>query len=421
MQRILFYFLIAYCFLFFLIAREIGGIPVGIIIDLLFAVLLIATIFSSGISDWRGLNVDIFYLLLLWLVISLLQGMNPGSSLMGWINEIRSTAVYPFIAVMLGLMIFRTPKQLDIFLIIIISLSTLASLNGLKQLYFGLTAAEQSFVRDNAGTHLLWGRLRVFSFYSDAGQFGASQAHIGLISLILSMAPIKTWKKILLAFAAAANLYGMLISGTRGALFVVIIGGFVAILLSKNFRALFLGGSMAIFLLCLLKFTHIGDGNYQIYRLRSALNPQDASLNARIINQQNIKAYMEDLPFGAGPGVTGYYGGLYNADKYLASVPPDSYFVKIWMMYGVTGLTIWFCIMLYILGHCFGTIWRMDHGDLKIKMIALCAGATGILFASYGNEVINLMPTSIVVYLSWVMIYKSPIMQRNENHEPKLI
>lgn len=414
MQRFLLYFLIAYCFVFFLIAREIGGLPVGLFIDGLMLLLLITVIIATKKEDWKLLNVDIFYLLLIWLFVSLFEGFNPGSSAMGWINEIRSTAIYPFFAVVLGLLIFKTNKDLDAFIIIIVVLSTLASLNGLKQLYLGLSSAEQQFLKDNANTHLLWGRLRVFSFYSDAGQFGASQAHIGLMSLIFSLAPLKTWKRILLAICGIINIYGMLISGTRGALFVIVIGVLVAIILSKNFKALIFGSLLAIAMLGVLKFTHIGDSNYQIYRLRSALNPEDASLNARLINQRNLKAYMADLPFGAGPGVTGYYGSVYNADKFLSTVPPDSYFVKIWMMYGVVGLTIWFCIMMYIIGSCCGMVWTIENKTLKTKLIALTAGAAGILFCSYGNEVINLMPTSIVVYLSWVFVYKGKKLDQPE-------
>ncbi|KQN34701.1 hypothetical protein ASE92_14045 [Pedobacter sp. Leaf41] len=414
MQRFLLFFLIAYCFLFFIIAREVGGLPVGLFIDTLFLIILIGAILLSSKDDWKNLNLDIFYLLLIWLGVSLLEGFNPGSSVDGWINEIRSTAIYPFLAVMLGLMSFKSNRDLDVFLIVVVGLSTLATLNGLKQLYIGLTPGEQAFLRDNAGTHLLWGRLRVFSFYSDAGQFGASQAHIGLMALIISLAPMKTWKRISFACLGILNIYGMLISGTRGALFAIIIGGLVAIILSKNFKALVVGGILAVGVLGILKFTHIGDSNYQIYRLRSALNPEDASLNARLINQQNLKTYMADLPFGGGPGVTGYYGGVYNADKYLSTVPPDSYFVKIWMMYGVVGLTIWFCIMMYIIGSCCGIAWNIQNKTLKTKLIALTAGAAGILFCSYGNEVINLMPTSIVVYLSWVFVHKGKKLDQSE-------
>lgn len=412
MQRFLFYFLIAYCFLFFIISREIGGLPVGLFIDCVLVVIFICTLITSKKENWERLHTGIFYALLIWLGVSLLEGFNPGTSLAGWINEIRSTAVYPFMIVMLGLLTFKSERELDIFIILIIALSTLATLNGFKQLHFGLSKGEQVFLEENASTHLLWGRLRVFSFYSDAGQFGASQAHIGLMALMFALAPIKMWKRVLLGLCGFINIYGMLISGTRGALFAIVVGCLVAIILSKNFKALFVGGMLVLGLLAILKFTHLGDSNYQIYRLRSALNPEDASLNVRFINQQNIKAYMADLPFGAGPGVTGYYGKLYNSDKYLSTVPPDSYFVKVWMMYGVVGITIWFSVMMYIIGSCCGMVWNIENKILKTKLIALTAGATGILFCSYGNEVINLMPTSIVVYLSWVFVHQHQLMEK---------
>lgn len=408
MQRLLFFTLLVYCFTYAILGREVGGLPYGIFIEIFLVLIFIAALVQNPGSDWKKTNADLFYLLLVWFVVSLLEVFNPGAAFLGWANEIRTTALYPLAIVALGLVVFKTKKDLDVFLIIVLAFSTLATLNGIKQLYIGLFPGEAAFLRENAGTHLLWGRLRVFSFYSDAGQFGASQAHVGLMALVLALAPMKIWKKLLLLACAALNLYGMLISGTRGALFVFFVAAFMAILLSKNWKVLILGGCVAIFALAVLKFTHIGDGNYQIYRLRSALNPQDASLNVRFETQQKLSVLMADLPFGGGLGILGYNGNLYNSDKYLSTFQPDSYFVKVWVMYGVVGLTIWFTIMMFILGKCCAIAWSIRNSELRVKVIALTAGFAGILVGCYGNEVINIMPTSIIVYLSWVFIYKSP-------------
>ena len=175
----------------------------------------------------------------------------------------------------------------------------------------------------------------------------------------------------------------------------------------KNIKTIIIGGVVAISFLFILKFTHLGDSNYQIYRIRTALNPvQDASFNLRLLNQQKLKSYMADLPFGGGLGVLGYNGYQYNSDKPLSKVAPDSYFVKVWAMYGIVGLTIWFCIMMFILGKSCGLVWNIQDKVLRIKLIALTGGFAGILVGSYGNEVINIMPTSIIVYLSWVLISK---------------
>ncbi len=408
MQRIFLFTLLVYCFIFGFFGREVGGLPYGTLIEVFLILIFIATLMQNPGSDWTKTNTDLFYVLLFWFVVSLLEVFNPGAAFMGWLNEIRTTALYPLTMVALALVVFKTKRDLDIFFVIVLVFSTLATLNGIKQLYYGLFPGEAAFLRDNASTHLLWGRLRVFSFYSDAGQFGASQAHVGFMALVLALAPMKFWRRMVLLGCACINLYGMLISGTRGALFIFFVAAFVAMLLSKNYKALVLGGFIAVLALAVLKFTHIGDGNYQVYRLRSALNPEDASLNVRFDTQQRLSVVMADLPFGGGLGILGYNGNLYNHDKYLSTFQPDSYFVKVWVMYGVVGLTIWFTIMMFILGKCCAIAWSIRNSELRVKVIALTAGFAGIMIGCYGNEVINIMPTSIIVYLSWVFIYKSP-------------
>ncbi len=409
MRIVLIFTLLVYCFIFGIFDREIGGFQYGLLIEGLILVALAAVLVKTSSDEYSKLNRDLFYLLLLWFVISLLEAFNPGASLMGWVSEIRSTALYPFLIVMLGFLILKENRHLDIFLVIIVALSTLASLNGIKQLYIGPSSGEQAFLNGGGSiTHILFGRLRVFSFYSDAGQFGASQAQLGLVSLILAFGSFKRWTRIIFLLCSALMLYGMLISGTRGALFALVIGGFVALILSKNLKVVVLGGFIGLLFLSFLKFTYIGNSNYQIYRLRSAVNPDDPSLNVRFHTQKILREYMSTRPFGGGLGVIGHNGILYNSDKYLSTVPPDSYFVKVWAMYGIVGFTIWLSIMLYIFGKCCGIVWRLEDEHIKVKMIALTSGFAGILFCSYGNEVINSMPSSIVVYMSWVFIYKSP-------------
>lgn len=414
MRQILIYLLLIYCFTFGILGRELGGFPYGTLVEVFLFIILIYLLVSTPSEDWARINKDIVYLFLIWFIISLLQVINPGSSTMGWLMEIRSTALYPFLIIPFGLLVLKDNRHLDIFIILIVSFSTLASLNGIKQLHIGLSSGEQRFLDEGASlTHLLWGRLRVFSFYSDAGQFGASQAQLGLMTFLLALGPFKLWKRALLAVCAGLMIYGMLISGTRGALFALIVGGFVAIFLSKKIKILILGGIVALGFLFVLKYTHIGSGNYQIYRLRSALDPTDPSLHVRFNTQKVLSEYMKSRPFGGGLGVIGFNGTRYNQDKYLSTIQPDSYFVKLWAMYGITGFTIWLCIMLYILGKCCGIVWRIKDEELKVKMIALTAGFSGALFCSYGNEVINTMPTSIVVYLSLVFIFIAPELEKS--------
>jgi O-antigen ligase len=178
--------------------------------------------------------------------------------------------------------------------------------------------------------------------------------------------------------------------------------------LSKQVRILIFGSIIGLSFLGILKFTSIGSSNVQIVRMRTSLDPNDASFQVRLINQKILKDILADKPFGTGVGTIGTWGTKYNEDKYIAQIPPDSLYVKIWAMYGIVGFVIWFGIMLYITGKSAGIVWKTRDPVLKNQLLALCAGATGILLCSYGNEVLNAMPSSMIVYFSWAFIWLSP-------------
>jgi len=405
------YVLICYCFLFPILAREAAlDFPMGTLVEGFLFFSFIVAMIKIPLEEWKVVQTDLFYILLAWFILSVIEIANPaGAAVMGWLQEIRSAAVYPVMMVPITFLLFNTNKDLNIFFKLTIALSLLACLNGIKQLYIGPSPGEQYFL-DHGGsvTHILFGKLRVFSFYSEAGQFGASMAHFCVMCLVLALGPFKWWKRAALLIASALMFYGMLISGTRGALFALVVGIFVAIMLSKKFKVILIGGAFAVCFLGFLKYTTIGNGNYQIYRLRTAVDPTDPSLNVRINTQRLLTEYMSSRPFGGGLGVIGAWGEKYNGDKYLSTVQPDSYWVKIWAMYGIVGFTLWFGMMMYILGKCCGIVWNLKDPGLRIKMIALTGGFAGILFCSYGNEVINTMPSSIVCYMSWVFVFISP-------------
>ena len=412
--KMIIWLLVFYSFTFGILGREIGNFPFGTLQEGILLLGWLTLIFTADQYNWKLMNTDLVYLLLFWFMLSVFQVANPaGASVQGWLQEIRAAALYPFVLVPICFLLLKKNRDLNIFLYLILGLSLLASLNGIKQLYIGPSPGEQRFLDEGGNiTHILWGRLRVFSFYSDAGQFGASQAHIALIALILCLGPFKIWKRVILFGLAMIMIYGMLISGTRGALFALIVGIFLAILLSKKFKVIIIGGIIALSFLFMLKYTTIGNNNYQIFRLRSALDPKEASLNVRLTNQKILREYLSSRPFGGGLGVIGVWGEAFNKDKFLSTIQPDSYWVKVWAMYGIVGFTIWFGIMMYILGKCCGIVWNIKNEKLRIKMIALTAGYAGILFCSYGNEVINTAPSSFVVYVSWVFVFISPALEK---------
>lgn len=403
--------LIVYSFLSGFIGREVIELPSSLM-EILLITTWMAILFVKS-KDLSVVNNDFCILMLVWFVISVLEVLNPAdASIEGWMAELRSVALYPLLIVPMGFLLIKTNKNLNVILILFLTMALIACLNGIKQLHIGLSENEQAFINGGgAVTHMIWGRLRVFSFY-DAAQFGSFQAQFAIVSIVLAFGDFKVWKRVILFGLACLFFYGMLISGTRGTIIVLVIGSFTAIVLTKNYKILILGSIFMLFFLGGLKYTHIGSGNYEIYRLRSALNPEDASLNVRFSSQQLYREYLKSRPFGGGLGVTGHFGHKYNSDKYLSTIEPDSFWVKIWVMYGIVGLVVWFCMYMYIIGKACGIVWNIKNRKLKFKLIALLSGATGIFFCSYGNEIMNIMPSLLVVCLSLVMVYQGSRLDR---------
>ena len=289
-------------------------------------------------------------------------------------------------------------------------LSLLATAKGLIQKFIGPDPWEQAWL--NAGgevTHILSGKLRAFSFFSDAGQFGGAQGHAGIVFLILAYHEKKSrLLRLFYGSVALMGLYGMMISGTRGSIAVPLFGMVIYIVLQKNIKAIVSGGVLGLAVLYFFMFTFIGQGNPTISRMRTAFDPQDASLLVRLENQRRLKAYMSSRPFGGGIGSAGNWGLRFSPNTFLAQTPTDSWYVMIWAEQGIFGLLLHLFILFYIVIKSSYTImFKIRDDDIKIKMSALVAGLFGIMVASYGNGVLGQMPTGIIIYMSMAFLFLS--------------
>lgn len=148
----------------------------------------------------------------------------------------------------------------------LIILSLIGTTRGLKQQFFGVDAAEYRwlYLEDHHEEHVLHGVLRgvlrVFSFYSDAGAFGASQAMMSLMCGILFTGPFSSKKKLFYLACALIFLVGFAISGTRGALAVPLAGGIAYLVVIRNFKILIAGASAMVIVFCILKYTFLFEG-----------------------------------------------------------------------------------------------------------------------------------------------------------------
>jgi len=412
-----FYVSIGLNFVILGIARYVKGLPLGFAIDGIIILTYLAIIFSRFRErvDWSPVNKNLTYLATAWLVYCILQLVNPEAVMIEpWIAG-RGIGFYFFFFTMLTFLLIRNNKTLDTFLYVWGVFSIIATFKGMIQLFVGLDYAEQAWL-DGGGaeTHLLFGKLRVFSFFSDAGQFGANQGFCGVVGIIYSMAK-KGWSKVFFLTVGVLGLYGMMISGTRGAISVPFAGFMTFFVLRKNIKILSIGVIGVIAMFVFFKYTTIANGNDQIRRMRGAFDPNNKSLQVRLENQKKLKGYLASRPFGGGIGHAGDKAQRFLPHAFLSNVATDSWYVLIWAELGVVGLTIHLFILFWIIGKAsFKVMFRIRDPITKIKITALISGMAGIMIASYGNAIFGGMPTALLIYASMAIMSMPEIFERPE-------
>jgi cell division protein FtsW (lipid II flippase) len=179
----------------------------------------------------------------------------------------------------------------------------------------------------------------------------------------------------------------------------------------KNIRVLFSGFLVLVAIVVFFKFTTIGQGNPQIRRMRTAFDPNDASLQVRLENQKKLKAYLATRPFGGGIGHAGVKAQRFLPNAYLSSIPTDSGYVLVWAEMGIIGLLLHLFILFYVLiKSTFRIMFRIRDPDLKLKLAALTAGMSGIVVANYGNAVLSQMPTNLLIFMSMAVLMNSEVL-----------
>jgi len=382
---------------------------VGLLMDGILFLTFIALIFNKFYDrlDWTPAKKDITLLALIWFGYSIFEFFNPESqSITAWANGIRGISLYMLLIIVLTLLLVDTNKKIDYIIYLWAGLSLLVSLYGVAQHFWGVNRFEQAWLDAGAAqTHVIYGKLRIFSFLNDAGQFGANQAYSAVVAIILLLEEKEWRKKIFFILVALFGLYGMFLSGTRGAISIPLAGLGTYFILKKNKMVILSGFFALILVFVFFKFTTIGQGNDQIRRMRSAFDPNDASFQVRLENQRIMKAYLVTRPFGVGLGQAGVKAKKYVPNGYLSNIATDSWYVMIWAEQGIVGLLLHLFILFYIVIKSGYVIMnRIRDPILKTKMSALLAGMVGVMVASYGNAVLGTIPTAITIYISMALL-----------------
>jgi O-antigen ligase len=183
--------------------------------------------------------------------------------------------------------------------------------------------------------------------------------------------------------------------------------------LRKNIKVLGIGVAILAVVFIFFRFTTIGQGNDQIRRMRTAFDPNDASLQVRLDNQRILKNYLASRPFGGGIGHGGVKAQRYLPNAFLSQVATDSWYVLVWVEQGIVGLILHLFILFYTVGRSsYKIMFTIRDPLVKLKMSALTAGMAGVMVASYGNAVLGGMPTGILIYISMAIMLNADVFDK---------
>jgi hypothetical protein len=146
--------------------------------------------------------------------------------------------------------------------------------------------------------------------------------------------------------------------------------------------------------------------------MRSAFRKGDASTKVRDINQETMKKYMQDAPWGIGIGM-GYKEVPAN-NKYnrMATIAPDSEYVFIWLKTGRIGITVFIISMLIMLGGaCWIVLFRLKNTTLIGIGGGLCSAFVAIQLGGYANQILMQFPNCLLFYGGLSIVYILPYLE----------
>lgn len=360
----------------------------------------------------------------IWLIYCLGELLNPEALFEPWSISFPPYAFYPFIIAVLVPLLFTRYRHMQWLLIIWGVLTLLAAAKGYWQKNRGFDATELDWLLNGGGrnTHLLHTGIRFFSFFTDAANFGSG---MGLSMVTFSIGGFyvrRKWMKIFFWAVAYAGAYGLVISGTRSAIAVPFFGFALYIILCRNWKAILLSCTLLIAAFIFLAYTEIGNDNRLIRRMRTALDPNDASWQVRISNRTKLVEYMAVKPFGYGLGLGGGKAKRFRPEHPISHIATDSWLVEIWTETGIVGLVIYLTlIILIIIKGAQIVIREIRNKELRGILLGMLAGICGLIASSYANEVLN-YPNGIIVFTLMAFVFTARYYDKelcgNEEQQP---
>lgn len=404
-------------------------VPKSLPNEMLELLLIALAIIDVKNTRWERLGNVMLITLIAWCGFIILEVFNDtcdiGLDVGSWYTGARMMAFQLLYCFIVFTLYIDQPKILVKYIYLWGALALFAVFWVWKQQHIGFTEVENSWIQTRGrSTHILQGGtlIRYFSIYSDAASYGIGIAATAVAFIIFGItAKIKKYKYFFLVVGFACA-WGMFPSGTRTAIACLMAGFMAYIFLSKSVKIAVPFTILFAVFVFILAFTDIGQGNQQIRRMRTAFDRNDASANARSINQESMKKYMKDAPWGIGVGMGRDNVPANNKYSFMSTIPPDSEYVFIWIHTGVIGITLFLiCTFLMIAGACWIVFFTLKSPSLRGIGAGFCCAMVAMQLGGYGNGVLTQFPNGVVFYGGLSLVYVLPWIEKEwiewENNE----
>ena len=412
-------FIINY-FVMFLAKEGKMPLPASLPNELLELVLIAIAIIDLRETNFENLANLMTIAVLGWCAFCIIEVFNDtcglGINVNAWFTGIRLMAFQLLYAVIVFALYMNTPRRLVQLFLVWGLCSFFAVFWCWKQKNIGWDAAERNwlFAQGHATQHIVNGIVRYFGTFTDAANFGIHMACASVSFFIIAITNKVRKHRIFCGIVGALTTWAMFQSGTRTAIFCMIAGFMVFLVLSKSVKIIVPVSIVFGLFLGMLIFTDIGQGNNQIRRMRSAFNPEDASANVRDINKAAIAKYMKDAPWGIGIGIFEKNIPAWNKFKIVSQIPPDSEYVFIWVRTGWIGVT-WFaiCNLMILMAGCSTVFFRIKNRSLMGIGAAWCASFTALHLGGYANQILMQFPNIVIFYGGMATVFLLPKIEKD--------
>ena len=360
-----------------------------------------------------------FFALIIWCGFCTLEILNDtcnlGINISSWYTGARMMAFQLLYIFLVFSIYISTPNILLNYIKIWGCFALFSAIWVWKQKNVGFTDIEYVWLwSKGSSTHVLNGGslIRYFSTFSDAANFGCNAAATAAAFIIFAITTRLNKLRIFFIIVSVLVIYGMFQSGTRTAIFCLAAGLMVYVVLSKSVKIAVPFSIAFAFFAFILVFTNIGQGNQQIRRMRSAFKKNDASMNVRDMNKEVMKKHIQDAPWGIGLGMGMDNVPANNKYRRLATIPPDSEYVFIWLRTGPIGITTFIITMLMMLGGaCWIVLFKLKSKSLIGIGGGFCCAFVSIQLGGYANQILMQFPNCLIFYGGLSIVYILPYLE----------